>query len=267
MLSCLSALRPLARQAASMRGPVPAAMRLGVAPRASVATGLRHYSIKENFGYTMSVEDSQAAVNVNIPTLEEVPLPKLDPHRLRMLGRTTKVSVMSPAHQNLRERIQKELQPGGALARGEPDFSLEQVANLRRVRGSPKKHAEVARLVSGMFVHEAVRQLMFTKRRVARKYLSAVRGAADSAIKKGMHPELLYLHVFNVTQATSIKRMQTHARSRFGALTHRYSHLRIVIRQKRKETREDIHARVIERARTRDYSRPRIFNDFYRRID
>jgi ribosomal protein L22 len=102
----------------------------------------------------------------------------------------------------------------------------------RNIRHSPWRLQLLCRHVSGQTLDEALLQLQFLSKRFAplvRKVLVRTSHLAD--IRHGIPPSQLEVAECFATQGSHLKRLKIMGKGRAGILHHKYSHMRVVLRQ------------------------------------
>jgi large subunit ribosomal protein L22 len=104
------------------------------------------------------------------------------------------------------------------------------IAHQKGVRISPRKVAEVAALVRGRSVADAITILEYTPRRAALPVKEAVKSAAANAEHNhSFKPGTLEITEISVTPGTRLKRFMPAARGRARRFQRKTSHIRVVV--------------------------------------
>jgi large subunit ribosomal protein L22 len=104
------------------------------------------------------------------------------------------------------------------------------IANIRRVRISPRKVSVVAALVRGRTVSDAITILDHTPRRSAMAVKQAVKSAqANARHNHSYKPDSLFISEISVTPGPSLKRWRPAARGRALPFERKSSHIRVVV--------------------------------------
>ncbi|MFQ5895245.1 MAG: 50S ribosomal protein L22 [Nitrospinota bacterium] len=106
-------------------------------------------------------------------------------------------------------------------------------AVLRYLRASPRKVGQVADLVRGKQVSEALHLLALTPRRPAKPLAKLIRSAvANSADRGGTDDaEALIVRQIAVEQGPTLKRYRARARGRAARIRHRTTHVTVEIEE------------------------------------
>ena len=111
----------------------------------------------------------------------------------------------------------------------------EQVARsvLKNLRCSPRKVGIVADMIRGKMASEALQDLAYCSRRVAKNLYKALYSAVSNAENNhGMDVDKLYICETSVGKAMTLKRMHARARGRGTRIQKPYSNVTIVLREK-----------------------------------
>jgi large subunit ribosomal protein L22 len=103
-------------------------------------------------------------------------------------------------------------------------------ANLRKIRISPKKLNDVAKLIRKQPLERALAILSGVKKECALYILKTVKSAAANA-KNNMNlsGDLLFVTEASVGKSIVLRRLDIRGRSRSGRITKPFSHLRIAL--------------------------------------
>jgi large subunit ribosomal protein L22 len=107
---------------------------------------------------------------------------------------------------------------------------------LSTLRTSPRKLNLVAQTIRGMKVQDALSELQFSKRRIAK----AVKKALESAVANAennhqLDVDRLYVAEASVGRSIVMKRWHARGRGRSSAVHKPFSHLTIVVRERREQ--------------------------------
>jgi len=94
--------------------------------------------------------------------------------------------------------------------------ATEGIAHIKRIKTSMLKLRDVTRLVQGLFVKEAIRQLQVTHRKVAPTILDAIKKAVANAKEQGIPQDRLIVSKIIIERKTPITRIQFKAKHRIG---------------------------------------------------
>lgn len=110
----------------------------------------------------------------------------------------------------------------------------EAKAILNSLRGSPIKLNYVARLIRGLRAGEAVKQLTFSNRRIAKDVLKCLNSAiANAENNHNLDVDSLVVSEAFVGKGMVMKRMHTRARGRSARVFKPFSNLTIVVREQK----------------------------------
>lgn len=105
-------------------------------------------------------------------------------------------------------------------------------AVVRRLRISPIKLNYVAGLIRGMRVEQAMAQLAFSNKRIAKDVRKAVQSAVANAENNfNMNVDNLVVAEAWVGKSIVMKRMHTRGRGRSARILKPFSHLTIILRE------------------------------------
>ncbi len=103
-------------------------------------------------------------------------------------------------------------------------------ARLRQLRISPRKTRLIARLIVGMSVNEAFRELRVLPKHAAEPILKLVRSAVANAEHNfSLKKDNLYISSAIVDQGPTLKRFMPRAMGRAAAIRKRTSHITVVL--------------------------------------
>lgn len=109
----------------------------------------------------------------------------------------------------------------------------EAAARARHIRVSPYKLSLVAGMIRGMSASEAMVQLAFSKKRVAREVRQVLSSAISNAENNhSLNIDRLIVADARVGKAMVMKRLHTRARGRSARVLKPFSRLEIVVREK-----------------------------------
>ncbi len=116
-------------------------------------------------------------------------------------------------------------------AKAEPKAEARAIVN--RLRISPIKLGYVAGLIRGMKVEQALTQLAFSNKRIARDVRKAVQSAVANAENNfNMNVDDLIVAEAWVGKGIVMKRMHTRARGRGARILKPFSNITIILREK-----------------------------------
>jgi large subunit ribosomal protein L22 len=120
-----------------------------------------------------------------------------------------------------------------AQAKKKDESKAEAKAIVNRLRISPIKLGYVAGLIRGMKVEQALTQLAFSNKRIARDVRKAVQSAVANAENNfNMNVDDLIVSEAWVGKSLVMKRMHTRARGRSARILKPFSNLTIILREK-----------------------------------
>ncbi|BCX15539.1 MAG: 50S ribosomal protein L22 [Candidatus Parcubacteria bacterium] len=106
----------------------------------------------------------------------------------------------------------------------------EAIAKLNYFRMSPRKVRMVAKIIKGLPVNYAERQLMFYNKKAAKALLKLLKSAIANAKNKGYDSKDLYVEKIVVNEGPHLlKRFYPKARGRVGRILKRMSHIEICL--------------------------------------
>lgn len=106
------------------------------------------------------------------------------------------------------------------------------IAKLSSVHVSPRKLGLVAQVIRGMKVHDALLQLEFMKRRIAKTVHGCLFSALSNAMNNhGMDVDSLYVDEVLVGRAFVLKRSMPRAKGRGSRLEKTFSNLTISLKE------------------------------------
>ena len=109
----------------------------------------------------------------------------------------------------------------------------EAMAKLRTIRTSPQKLNEVAKMIRGMDVNNALAQLTFSKRKVAVDMKKLLQSAiANAENNHNLDVDSLYVAEAYVGKAFVMKRFRARARGRGARILKPFSNVTIVVRER-----------------------------------
>ena len=111
---------------------------------------------------------------------------------------------------------------------------MEAKAVARYIRISPRKAGQVADLIRGKKLSEALNILQYTPKAGAAIFEKVVRSAAANAEHNhGLTPANLYVAEAYADQGPTLKRVMPRARGRADRIRKRMSHITVVLREKK----------------------------------
>lgn len=109
----------------------------------------------------------------------------------------------------------------------------EALARVKMIRVSPQKLNLVAKSVRGMPVSDAVQQLAFSNKAVAKDVKKVLEAAIANAENNHMlDVDQLYVAEATVGKALVMKRFRARARGRAASIKKPFSNLRIIVRER-----------------------------------
>ncbi len=110
----------------------------------------------------------------------------------------------------------------------------EATAMLRSARISPRKLGLVAGLIRGMDVKDALIQLTFMQKRIAKDVKKTLQSAvANAENNHNLDVDRLYVSEAHVGKSFVMKRFHARARGRAAGIKKPFSHLFITVREKK----------------------------------
>lgn len=108
-------------------------------------------------------------------------------------------------------------------------------AMLKYFRAKPRKTRQLADLIRGKRVSEALSLLQLSTRAASREMEKVVRSALANATDKGENddPDALVVHQVVVDEGPTMKRFRARARGRVGKVLKRSCHIQVVIEEAR----------------------------------
>jgi large subunit ribosomal protein L22 len=109
----------------------------------------------------------------------------------------------------------------------------EAAATVRNLRTSPRKLNLVAQFIRGMKAGDAITQLTFLNKKVAKDVKKLVQSAvANAENNHGLDIDSLYVSEATVGKAFEMRRFHSRARGRMGRICKPFSHMTVVLREK-----------------------------------
>jgi large subunit ribosomal protein L22 len=109
----------------------------------------------------------------------------------------------------------------------------EALAIARLLRTSPRKLNLVAQMIRGLPAEQALNQLTFSRRRIAREVRKVVLSAvANAENNHDLDVDRLVIKEASVGKALVMKRFRPRARGRVGRIEKPFSKLRIVVQER-----------------------------------
>lgn len=107
------------------------------------------------------------------------------------------------------------------------------VAKLKSLRTGTRKLNLVADLIRGKHVNDALVELKFCKRRIAKDVYNCLFSAISNAENNAdLDPDSLYVSEVNVGKAMVMKRFRARARGRGARIEKPFSNLSIIVEQR-----------------------------------
>ncbi len=105
-------------------------------------------------------------------------------------------------------------------------------AVLKYFRMSPRKVRLVAKIVKGLDVERAEKELLFRNKKAAKAILKLLKSAITNALNQGLTKEKLYIKNITVNKGPVYKRYRFKALGRVGLIRKRTSHIEIILASK-----------------------------------
>lgn len=105
-------------------------------------------------------------------------------------------------------------------------------AKLRYFRMSPRKVRLVAKIIKGLDVLRAEKELLFRNKKAAKALLKLLKSAISNALAKGLAKEKLFVKNVIVNKGPVLKRYYPKAQGRVGLINRQTSHLEIILETK-----------------------------------
>lgn len=106
------------------------------------------------------------------------------------------------------------------------------IGTEKDIRHSPWRMNLVCQFAAGQTVPDALMQLDFCRKRFAPLVKELIEKTVQEAAEKGgLHPTQLEVAECFATHGTHLKRMKVMGRGRTGIMHHRYTHVRLVLRE------------------------------------
>ena len=121
----------------------------------------------------------------------------------------------------------------GKASRGRSLDETEAMAIARRLRVGPQKLNLVAATIRGHDVNQALAELTFSKRAIAREVKKVLQSAvANAENNHQLDVDRLYVAEASVGKSTVMKRWRARARGRSVRILKPWSRLRVVVRER-----------------------------------
>lgn len=112
----------------------------------------------------------------------------------------------------------------------------EAKASVQMVRTSPWKLNQVASMIRGMYVQDALAQLTFSNRRISDDVKAVLQSAiANAENNHDLDVDNLVVAEATVGKALVLKRFRARARGRVGRIQKPFSNLTIIVREEEAE--------------------------------
>lgn len=122
--------------------------------------------------------------------------------------------------------------PAPSVVRRRVERLRTYVGTERDIRHSPWRMNLVCQFAAGQTVPDALTQLDFCRKRFAPLVKELIEKTVQEAAEKGgLHPTQLEVAECFATHGTHLKRMKIMGRGRTGIMHHRYTHVRMVLRE------------------------------------
>ena len=109
---------------------------------------------------------------------------------------------------------------------------IEAQAHLRNLRVSPIKLNQIAKMIRGMSAAEALKQLTFSKRRIALDVKKTLQSAiANAENNHNLDVDNLIVSEAYVGKSMVMKRFRARARGRGAKILKPFSHLTVVVKE------------------------------------
>lgn len=109
----------------------------------------------------------------------------------------------------------------------------ESRASIKNLKGSPRKVGLVLGLIRGKNANEALHDLAFCRRRVAKALYGVLYSAVSNAENNhGMDVDKLCVSETSVGRGMTLKRMHARGRGRGAKISKYYSNVTIILREK-----------------------------------
>lgn len=110
----------------------------------------------------------------------------------------------------------------------------EAIVRLRNVRTGPQKLNLVAQMIRGQRVQKALLDLEFSQKRISRAVYKALQSAiANAENNNNLDVDRLYVKTAIVGKGLVMKRFHARAKGRAGAIEKPFSHLTIVVAERK----------------------------------
>ena len=122
--------------------------------------------------------------------------------------------------------------PAPSVVRKRVERLRTYVGTEKDIRHSPWRMNLVCQFAAGQTVPDALTQLDFCRKRFAPLVKELIEKTVQEAAEKGgLHPTQLEVAECFATHGTHLKRMKIMGRGRTGIMHHRYTHVRLVLRE------------------------------------
>ncbi len=105
-------------------------------------------------------------------------------------------------------------------------------AKLSYLRMSPRKVRVVSKIIKGLDIERAERELLFRNKKAAKVLLKLLRSAVNNALQKGLDKSKLYVKNVLVNKGPTLKRYYFKAGGRVGRIEKKTSHIEIILSEK-----------------------------------
>jgi large subunit ribosomal protein L22 len=105
-------------------------------------------------------------------------------------------------------------------------------AVLKYFRMSPRKVRLVAKVIKGLDVERAEKELLFRNKKAAKAILKLLKSAVANALNQGLTKEKLYVKNITVNKGPAYKRYYFKALGRVGLIRKQTSHIEIILASK-----------------------------------
>lgn len=171
---------------------------------------VRTFARRSAAARTEDGEEEKVDININKLGAPRISADQIPPAFLRKLPKKPAPSVVRKRVERLRTYVGTE----------------------KDIRHSPWRMNLVCQFAAGQTVPDALTQLDFCRKRFAPLVKELIeKTVQDAAEQGGLHPTQLEVAECFATHGTHLKRMKIMGRGRTGIMHHRYTHVRLVLRE------------------------------------
>lgn len=105
-------------------------------------------------------------------------------------------------------------------------------ALLRYFRMSPRKVRMVSKIIKGLDITRAERELKFRNKKAAQALLKLLKSAVSNALQKGLDKNKLYVKNVIINKGPVLKRFYFKAGGRVGKIEKKTSHIEVILGEK-----------------------------------